>query len=914
MKSNYQIIVVENYNSNNGNSDTTEHNYKTLAEAKAEYKKLLKGEYKEHGKTCEVQLWKNGAGKPIESEYQVSALIPKGSIIVTYQHVTYMNYAYKVTDVQEVRSGERYEDLNVSVDHTNSSWDAVFDSIEELNESYEKKYGIFAKLNSGRKIIEDFLAKNGIDKYQSEDDDLGAVAKAITTDNYFKEVEKIGVSELPEPLRKGHDFVTRATNSGAKWSSGNAVIDNTVRRQVEKLNEWKVGQKPKEPTDKRLEELRTVFKSIKKDARGYFIPSSANDEKYILKKFKEQGVKVEHLEFVNDTTDLYDVYLHDEKPVSRKPENSGHNPQKKAKDPVSESIEKGYEKAKKEAKKAKRPRVEKTKKVGSSGLPVEHISPAVNFIKRFTAMSGKQVSYDKLMALLRSLQKAITEKIIRSADKYAEEIKEIQTFLVARANENVETFAITIGEARLEKFQKIIGSETKMLIVTLLKQYISLVGKKDVKEKAEALLKRIKKYEDNEDISSKDKYYNFLEVAVKRMKEYVSGKEHHIKPTIAELNGLAGIGCDCNSALGMIYDINKPLRKTKDRKYTDAKGRGAGSHHGGVTLGAGGWQTEEDYRNERNRRSPRDQEKFVWAVVKRFDLSEYYPNAGEFIESDIKANDLLSAVLQNGRTVIRVKELSNGNVYFQLLSDRKNEKGGRFHVVSGVGTIYDIKKSLRRTGDKKYTDAKGRGAGSHHGGVQLGSAMSIDDILAVEHTPIGLEGKWKELIGEACKPMNILMYGKGGSGKSGMALAFSQYLSEKGHPVLYVAGESFGTPVFKQLIMDAGIKGNDKFSIVPDLKGHNLAQYDFVVLDSKDSLKLDIEQFRSLKKNHPKLSFIVLSQGKKDGDYRGSEEWRNEVDTLINFPERGKASTADDNGKNRWGGCAVVQLYEPKKA
>jgi hypothetical protein len=964
----------------------------------------------------------------------------------------------------------------------------------------------FIKLPNGKEYLwsgndtRQFNLLNNNSKHQE-------TMNTITKENYFTSVEKIGVNELPEALKTGHAFVVKATDNGKKMESASDVINKTINLQVQKLDEWKKAQKPKAPAtpvdDARLILYRRAFPSVKKNAKGYYIPSSANDEKYILKKFKEQGVKVEHLEFVNDTTDLYDVYLYEEMPerfvltsgkwsVGDKTENgviekiykqpsgkhqykfegdeqiyaerfvipvkkeSGHNPQKrqsvfivdgkkvdlsKERFPerhplmILDTDSPQFKEALKEfvdgkkASKAKRPRVEKTKKVGSSGLPVEHISPAVGFIKRFAAMSGKQVSYDKLMALLRSLQKAITEKIIRSADKYSEEIKEIQTFLVARANENVETFAITIGEARLEKFQKIVGSETKMLIVTLLKQYISLVGKKDVKEKAEALLKRIAKYEEKEEITKKDKYYNFLEVAVKRMKEYVSGKERHIKPTIAELNGLAGIGCDCDSALGMIYDINKPLRKTKDRKYTDAKGRGAGSHHGGlkgvsktdklkkIVNNLTDEQLADDhayyhsgdldktlYRLKADKKTKEQYKKDLIEKLISRGLVEHYLSEKDMQKGlkgvpaslkawceDVAAEKLVELYLpgaeanqiynqrfaergqyvvddatdrHRGKTVsidlcfgeedykAADKKISNNyDAFVKPALDFAEKAGVTFEevmtydenhlvmfVFSGkptksIGTIYDIKKSLRRTGDKKYTDAKGRGAGSHHGGLKgvgqpwsdnseyhakphipAKKSMSIEDILAVEHTPIGLEGKWKELIGEACKPMNILMYGKGGSGKSGMALSFSQYLSEKGHPVLYVAGESFGTPVFKQLIIDAGIKGNDKFHIVPDLRGQNLAAYDFIVLDSKDSLKLDIEQFRSLKKNHPKLSFIVLSQGKKDGDYRGSEEWRNEVDTLINFPERGKASTADDNGKNRWGGCAIVQMYEPKKA
>lgn len=34
----------------------------------------------------------------------------------------------------------------------------------------------------------------------------------ITASNYFEEVERIGVSTLPETLKKGHDLVVKSTS------------------------------------------------------------------------------------------------------------------------------------------------------------------------------------------------------------------------------------------------------------------------------------------------------------------------------------------------------------------------------------------------------------------------------------------------------------------------------------------------------------------------------------------------------------------------------------------------------------------------------------------------------------------------------------------------------------------------------
>lgn len=640
----------------------------------------------------------------------------------------------------------------------------------------------------------------------------------ITQKNYFEEVNRIGADKLPEVLKKGHDFVTRATNSGANWKTASDSINKTIELQVAKLNEWAAAQKPQKKAGMHNAKYKdgqiVSYKGKNYKVDGVLTPIFPG----------KLGLEFEYnLVNINTGITAFENVKEDELGEKIK-EESGQHPQKKkktARDFINsrprrqaETARKGMvpyfnekyrkEKPQTKAAKEKRPRVEKAKKVGSSGEPVEHISPAVAIIKRFANMHGKQVSYDKLMALLRTLQKQITEKVIRKADKYAEQIKEIQTFLVARANENVSVFSITLSEKRLEQFQKIAGSETKMLIVTLLKQYVGLVGKTDVKDRAKNLLERIKKYEDKEEITAKDKYYNFLEVAVKRLKEYVSGKEKTVKPTITELNGLQGIGCDCEHALGTVYKpthngrlLKKPLRQLKDKYYSDAKGRGTGSHHGGLSG------TEDE----------------------------------------------------------------------------------------NLGASYKADKEKVMRGPEKAT--------------------GLEHILQQEFKTVGITGNWKKLLGELCFPFYILAYGEGGSGKSGMCLSLGQHLSELGHDTLFVPAETYGTPTFQLLVTEAGIKGNEHYHFHPTAKGEDLSKYKVVILDSKDSAKLSIDDFRALKKKYPRTSFIITSQGKKNGDFRGSEEWRNEVDALIYFPEPGKASTA--NEKNRFGGHEEVQMFESKR-
>jgi hypothetical protein len=57
------------------------------------------------------------------------------------------------------------------------------------------------------------------------------------------------------------------------------------------------------------ERLKKVFPSLKQNHKGYYIPSSANDPKYIVAKANAGGIGITIRSMENDGTDLYDVYI-----------------------------------------------------------------------------------------------------------------------------------------------------------------------------------------------------------------------------------------------------------------------------------------------------------------------------------------------------------------------------------------------------------------------------------------------------------------------------------------------------------------------------------------------------------------------------------------------------------------------------
>lgn len=190
--------------------------------------------------------------------------------------------------------------------------------------------------------------------------------------------------------------------------------------------------------------------------------------------------------------------------------------------------------------------------------------------------------------------------------------------------------------------------------------------------------------------------------------------------------------------------------------------------------------------------------------------------------------------------------------------------------------------------------------------VENPAVMSVAQAKAAKFDTIGLTGPYLAVIGEACRPTHLFAYGNGGSGKSSFMLRYCEFLNKLGYKVLYIAGEQFNTPTFTKLLNDLNINANENFEIVKDLNTRNLKNYEFVALDSKDSLGIEVEDFKQLKELYPEQSFIISSQGTKAGDYTGSGKWLNEIDTMI-YCEAGIARTG--NEKNRWGGQGEMRIF-----
>jgi len=360
---------------------------------------------------------------------------------------------------------------------------------------------------------------------------------------------------------------------------------------------------------------------------------------------------------------------------------------------------------------------------------VEYIDMDVQFIKRYSAMHGKVKSQAQILTLLHSLQKAITERRIGKDSPYSKEVETMQQQLISCYEKMGDMVEIQIDSKNLKQYLEIAHSQEGLLSVALLKAYISLNGKRDVKDRAERLFKRIKKSVEQGKITKSDKYADKLNEAYQTLKSYIDGDTAMLNINKAQLNGLMGL---------------------------------------------------------------------------------------------------------LGEDLFAQKKSLNGH-------DEDN-----------------------------------------------GMIVSSGELLAMDFKTIGLQGKYRELIGDPSVGFTAMVYGLPKSGKSTMCLDFANYLASHHGKVLYCAiEEGFGYTLKEKI---ERLKAHHSNLYITDRVPENLNDFQFVFIDSISKAGLDVYAIDQLRKMHPDTSFIFIYHTTKEGNFKGVNEHAHEVDVIVQV-DKGKATS-----------------------
>jgi hypothetical protein len=167
------------------------------------------------------------------------------------------------------------------------------------------------------------------------------------------------------------------------------------------------------------------------------------------------------------------------------------------------------------------------------------------------------------------------------------------------------------------------------------------------------------------------------------------------------------------------------------------------------------------------------------------------------------------------------------------------------------------------------------------------TVMNSMDFAKVQFKTLGFTGKWLELIGDPSSNFTAMVFGKPKMGKSYLCVDFSGYLARSHGKVLYVANEEGLDYTLQEKLNDKNVKHPNLF--VTGTIPNNLANYDFIFLDSVNRLGLTAEDLRVLKTKHPTKSFIYIFQATKQGNFRGENSFQHDVDVVVEVPEKGRA-------------------------
>ena len=265
----------------------------------------------------------------------------------------------------------------------------------------------------------------------------------ITTNNYFTEIKQIDLSTFPEPLKKGHEFVEKATSNGENWSSyqSSDTIKKTIDIYLSKLNDF-VGKKSNITTEKK-EKLHSqssetsTFKKKDKKHKEVISPSTTLVERipeeirFIKRYLNLNGktkTKEDILRFINS---LQKAIL--EKRIRKT------SPYAKQVVYIQDKLLEVFNGMKNKVALEINPRTLNQLKELVGG---EKVYPSIQYLKKYINMNGKPGMKEKAKKLLEQLRKAVDKKKITKDDTYAA--------ILNKAYENLTAFVTNKSEKVLK--------------------------------------------------------------------------------------------------------------------------------------------------------------------------------------------------------------------------------------------------------------------------------------------------------------------------------------------------------------------------------------------------------------------------------------------------------------------------------
>lgn len=298
----------------------------------------------------------------------------------------------------------------------------------------------------------------------------------ITIDNYFNKVNSFDLKSLPEALKKGHEFVLKATSNGSNWVSyhSSEPIKKTVDMYLSKLNEF-VGSNNKadRKQTKKDGERKQHDEIIKETMRRQGITKSAKSKKNDVDIPAEDGPQLveripEELRFIrrfinlNGKTKTKDDLLRFinglQKAILEKRirKTSAYAAQVKY---IQDSLVKTFNSMKA---KTKLEINGKTLKEFTDLLGGEKIYPSIQLLKKYINLNGKAGMKEKAMKLVKQMETAAKKRKVRKGDVYEVSLQQAYKNLREFVNDKKQK-TLLIEQRELNGLEGVLGCACNQL-------------------------------------------------------------------------------------------------------------------------------------------------------------------------------------------------------------------------------------------------------------------------------------------------------------------------------------------------------------------------------------------------------------------------------------------------------------------
>lgn len=164
-------------------------------------------------------------------------------------------------------------------------------------------------------------------------------------------------------------------------------------------------------------------------------------------------------------------------------------------------------------------------------------------------------------------------------------------------------------------------------------------------------------------------------------------------------------------------------------------------------------------------------------------------------------------------------------------------------------------------------------------------------LMNMQFDSLDLDGGWENFMQNPAKNMKVAIWGAPKNGKTAGSLQFANYLTKFGKVLYNFADQGFNKST-QDLWKQSGLANNDKAEpsdtqTLADLeKEIATGKYTFVFIDmisdyiNKENIKPYEFKERFMKK-YPKVSFILIFEVTKGGNFKGDQGWTHIVDAIV---------------------------------